>query len=49
MTYGQKTSLVYIEKNGRYLILHRTKKGQDENHDKWIGVGGSRSPQALKR
>ena len=37
MTYGRKTSLVYIEKDGRYLILHRTKKGQDENHDKWIG------------
>ena len=40
MTDGRKTSLVYIERDGRYLILHRTKKDQDENHDKWIGVGG---------
>ena len=34
------TSLCYIEKDGRYLLLHRTKKENDENHDKWIGVGG---------
>ena len=37
---GRLTSLVYIEKDGCYLILHRTKKDHDENHDKWIGVGG---------
>ncbi|MBR5316382.1 MAG: 8-oxo-dGTP diphosphatase, partial [Lachnospiraceae bacterium] len=23
-----------------YLMLHRVKKVNDENHDKWIGVGG---------
>ena len=34
------TSLCYLEKDGRYLMLHRTKKINDENHDKWIGVGG---------
>ena len=34
------TSLCYLERNGRYLMLHRTKKINDENHDKWIGVGG---------
>ncbi|MBE6601502.1 MAG: 8-oxo-dGTP diphosphatase [Ruminococcaceae bacterium] len=34
------TSLCYLEQNGRYLMLHRTKKANDENHDKWIGVGG---------
>ena len=34
------TTLCYIEKDGRYLILHRTKKQHDENGDKWIGVGG---------
>ena len=34
------TTLCYLEKDGRYLILHRTKKDHDENHDKWIGVGG---------
>lgn len=46
---GRKTSLCYLEKDGRYLILHRTKKEHDENQDKWIGVGGSRSAAALAR
>ena len=30
----------YIEKDGRYLMLHRTVKENDVNHDKWIGAGG---------
>ena len=34
------TTLCYIEKNDSYLMLHRIKKENDENHDKWIGVGG---------
>ena len=34
------TSLCYIEKNGCYLMLHRTKKEGDYNKDKWIGIGG---------
>ena len=34
------TTLCYPERNGKYLMLHRTKKEQDENRDKWIGVGG---------
>ena len=34
------TSLCYIEQNGKYLMLHRTVKENDENKDKWIGVGG---------
>lgn len=34
------TTLCYIEKDGNYLMLHRTKKQQDINKDKWIGVGG---------
>ena len=34
------TSLCYIEQNGKYLMLHRTAKENDENEDKWIGVGG---------
>ena len=34
------TSLCYIERNGKYLMLHRTAKENDENRDKWIGVGG---------
>lgn len=34
------TTLCYIEKDGAYLMLHRVKKKNDMNHDKWIGVGG---------
>lgn len=34
------TTLCYIERDGCYLMLHRIKKENDENHDKWIGVGG---------
>ena len=36
----KNTSLCYIEKDGAYLMMHRIKKKNDENHDKWIGVGG---------
>lgn len=34
------TTLCYIEQDGCYLMLHRVKKKNDINHDKWIGVGG---------
>ena len=34
------TTLCYPERNGKYLMLHRTKKQNDDNRDKWIGVGG---------
>ena len=34
------TTLIYIERGGSYLMLHRTKKENDCNHDKWIGIGG---------
>ena len=34
------TALCYIEKAGRLLVLHRTKKRGDENGGKWVGVGG---------
>ncbi|MBP5608881.1 MAG: 8-oxo-dGTP diphosphatase [Lachnospiraceae bacterium] len=34
------TTLCYLVQNGRYLMLHRTKKEGDLNKDKWIGVGG---------
>ena len=34
------STLCYIEKNGKYLMLHRIKKENDANHDKWIGIGG---------
>lgn len=36
----KQTTLCYLEKDGQYLMLHRTKKANDINHDKWIGVGG---------
>ncbi|MBR2906704.1 MAG: 8-oxo-dGTP diphosphatase [Clostridia bacterium] len=36
----RQTTLCYIERDGAYLMLHRTKKVLDENRDKWIGVGG---------
>ena len=38
------STLCYIEKDEKYLMLHRTKKKNDENHDKWIGVGGKFEP-----
>lgn len=36
----KNTTLCYIEKEDSYLMLHRIKKVNDENKDKWIGVGG---------
>lgn len=34
------STLCYLEKDGSYLMLHRTVKQNDVNRDKWIGVGG---------
>ena len=34
------STLIYVENGDRYLMLHRTKKENDLNHDKWIGIGG---------
>ena len=34
------TTLCYIEKENKYLMLHRISKKKDGNKDKWIGVGG---------
>lgn len=36
----KNTTLCYIEQDGKYLMLLRNKKKQDENAGKWIGVGG---------
>ena len=36
----RNTTLCYIEKDSSYLMLHRIKKENDMNHDKWIGIGG---------
>lgn len=38
------TTLCYIEKDDKYLMLHRIKKENDLNKDKWIGVGGHFEP-----
>ena len=34
------TTLCYIKKENTYLMLHRVKKENDINRDKWIGIGG---------
>lgn len=36
----KNTTLCYIEKDSSYLMLHRVKKENDINRDKWIGIGG---------
>lgn len=36
----RNTTLCYIEKDSSYLMLHRIKKENDMNKDKWIGIGG---------
>ena len=33
-------TLCYLEREDAYLMLHRIKKQDDYNHDKWVGVGG---------
>ena len=36
----QLSTLCYLERDGKYLMLHRVVKKNDINKDKWIGVGG---------
>ena len=43
-TQAINTTLCYLEKDGAWLMLHRVKKQQDINKDKWIGVGGKFEP-----
>lgn len=40
----EQTTLCYIEKDNKYLMLHRIKKENDMNKDKWLGVGGHFEP-----
>ena len=41
MRDNHNSSLIYLENDREeYLMLHRVKKKNDINHDKWIGVGG---------
>ena len=34
------TTLCYVEQDGKYLMMHRVKKKNDVNQEKWIGIGG---------
>jgi len=34
------STLCYIERGDAWLLLHRVKKKNDLNQDKWIGLGG---------
>ena len=36
----KNTTLGYIERDAAYLMIHRVKKENDLNHDKWVGIGG---------
>lgn len=36
----KQTTLCYLEKDGKYLMLYRNKKKADANEGKWIAVGG---------
>lgn len=36
----KNTTLCHIEQDGKYLMLHRIKKKNDLNQDKWVGIGG---------
>ncbi len=36
----KKTTLCYIECGGKLLMLRRTKKKNDGNDEKYIGLGG---------
>ena len=54
MKQPEITTLCYIEKDGKYLMMHRVKKDRDINKDKYIGVGGhfeygERPDDCLKR
>ncbi|MBR5288753.1 MAG: 8-oxo-dGTP diphosphatase [Clostridia bacterium] len=35
-----QTTLCYLIRDEKTLMLHRIKKKNDVNHDKWIGIGG---------
>ena len=36
----KNTTLCYIEKDGRYLMLHRSSRKNDGSQGKWMGIGG---------
>ena len=36
----KNSTLCYIYNDDECLMLHRTKKENDQSHDKWLGIGG---------
>lgn len=36
----KETTVCYISRGDEYLMIHRVKKKNDVNQDKWIGIGG---------
>ncbi len=38
------TTVCYIERDGRYLLIHRNKRENDGNYGKWLGIGGHFEP-----
>ena len=39
-----QSTLCYVTRSDQVLMLHRVKKKNDINHDKWIGIGGKFVP-----
>ena len=39
------STLCYVTQGDQVLMLHRVKKKNDINHDKWIGIGGKFLPE----
>ena len=44
MPKSNLTTLCYIERDNKYLMMHRVKKEHDINKDKWVGIGGHFEP-----
>ena len=40
----KNTTLCYLEEKDCWLMLHRIKKQNDLNRDKWVGIGGKFEP-----
>lgn len=39
-SHSELTTICYLMKDNCYLMMHRVKKENDINKDKWIGIGG---------
>ena len=39
-----KTTLCYLERDGKFLMLFRNKKNADISEGKWLGIGGKFEP-----